>query len=210
MIWGFCCIGMKKTLTRINVAILSLLIVACSQAQQSASNNGQVADIPDKYIGIPVAEDASYDYPIQLSEDQWKQRLTEEQYHILWEEGTERPFTDPLNDNKKKGIYYSAATGQPLFSSETKFESGTGWPSFYEPISKEAVVLKEDNSFGSTRIEVEDSGSGAHLGHVFPDGPQPTGLRYCMNGAALLFVADGEEPPALVKEYLGKNPNEVP
>ena len=201
---------MKKTFVKINVAILSLFTVACSQAQQSASSSDQAADIPDKYIGIPVAEDASYDYPVQLPEEQWKQRLTDEQYYILREEGTERPFTDPLNDNKKKGIYYSAATGQPVFSSETKFESGTGWPSFYEPISKEAVVLKEDNSFGSTRIEVEDSGSGSHLGHVFPDGPQPTGLRYCLNGAALLFVAEGEEPPALVKQYLEEHPDEKP
>lgn len=201
---------MKKTLIKINVVALSLLTVACSQAQQSASTDDQAADISSKYIGIPVAEDASYDYPVQLSEDNWKQRLTDVQYHVLREEGTERPFTDPLNDNKKEGIYYSAATGQPVFSSETKFESGTGWPSFYEPISKEAVVLKEDNSFGSTRIEVEDSGSGSHLGHVFPDGPQPTGLRYCLNGAALLFVAEGEEPPALVKEYLEKNPDEKP
>jgi methionine-R-sulfoxide reductase len=194
---------MKKTFLKINVAILSVLTAACSQAQQSTT------DIPSKYIGIPVAKDASYDYPIQLPEAQWKQRLTDEQYYILREEGTERPFTDPLNDNKKKGTYYSAATGQPVFSSETKFDSGTGWPSFYEPISKEAVVLKEDNSFGGTRIEVEDSGSGSHLGHVFPDGPQPTGLRYCMNGAALVFVADGEEPPALVKEYLEENPDEA-
>ncbi|MGB3851583.1 MAG: peptide-methionine (R)-S-oxide reductase MsrB [Tunicatimonas sp.] len=198
---------MKKTLVKINVAMLSLFTVACSQAQQSASQS--TTDIPSKYIGISVAEDASYDYPIQLPEAQWKQRLTDEQYYILREEGTERPFTDPLNDNKKKGIYYSAATGQPVFASETKFESGTGWPSFYEPISKEAVVLKEDNSFGSTRIEVEDSGSGSHLGHVFPDGPQPTGLRYCMNGAALVFVAEGEEPPALVKKYLEENPDEA-
>lgn len=201
---------MKKTFIKINVAIFSLFTVACSQAQQSASSGESTTDIPSKYVGIPVAEEASYDYPIQLPEAQWKQRLTDEQYYILREEGTERPFTDPLNDNKKKGIYYSAATGQPVFSSETKFESGTGWPSFYEPISKEAVVLKEDNSFGSTRIEVEDSGSGSHLGHVFPDGPPPTGLRYCMNGAALVFVAEGEEPPTLVKEYLEKNPDEVP
>ncbi len=201
---------MKKTIIKLNVAVFSLFTVACSQAQQSASSSDQAADIPDKYIGISVAEGASYDYPMQLSEEQWKQRLSDEQYYILREEGTERPFTDPLNDNKKKGIYYSAATGQPVFSSETKFESGTGWPSFYEPISKEAVVLKEDNSFGSTRIEVEDSGSGSHLGHVFPDGPQPTGLRYCLNGAALLFVAEGEDSPALVKQYLEEHPDEAP
>ncbi len=187
--------------------VFSLLTVACSQAQQPTSSSA--ADIPDQYIGIPVSEEG-YEYPIQLSEDEWKERLSDEAYHILREEGTERPFTDKLNDNKKKGIYYSAATGQPLFSSESKFDSGTGWPSFYEPISKEAVVLREDGGLGMLRIEVEDSGSGSHIGHVFPDGPQPTGLRYCMNGGAMLFVAEGEEPPALVKEYLEANPDEKP
>ena len=190
---------------RLIIITLSVLLAACSQAQQpttSASDGSD--DIPQKYIGIAVGEDEDYDFPVALSEDAWKERLTDEQYYVLREEGTERPFSDDLNDNKKKGIYYSAATGQPLFSSETKFESGTGWPSFYQPIDEEAVVLREDGSAGMTRIEVEDSGSGSHLGHVFPDGPEPTGLRYCMNGAALLFVAEGEEPPSLVKEYQTK------
>ena len=201
---------MKKTYAKIKMLALGVLVAACSQAQQSASSSEEsAADISDQYIGIAVSEE-DYDYPIQLSEEEWKQRLTEQQYHILREEGTERPFSDELNGIKQKGTYYSAATGQPLFSSETKFESGTGWPSFYEPISQEAVVLKEDNSFGSTRIEVEDSGSGSHLGHVFPDGPEPTGLRYCMNGAAMVFVAEGEEPPALVKQYLEEHPDERP
>ena len=202
---------MKKTYMKIHMFALGLLVVACSQAQQATSTSGnQAADIPEKYIGIAVGEDEEYNFPIQLPEAEWKQRLTDEEYHILREEGTERPFSDELNGNKQKGIYYSAATGQPLFSSETKFESGTGWPSFYEPIRKEAIVLKEDNSFGATRIEVEDSGSGSHLGHVFPDGPEPTGLRYCMNGASLIFVAEGEEPPTLVKQYLEKHPDEKP
>ena len=178
---------------------LSISFAACSQAQQTGSSGS--ADIPDKYIGISVGEDESYDFPVNLSEEEWKERLTDEEYYILREEGTERPFTSKLNDNKQKGIYYSAATGQPLFSSETKFESGTGWPSFYQPISEDAVVLREDGSVGMTRIEVEDSGSGSHLGHVFPDGPPPTGLRYCMNGDALLFVAEGEELPAIVEQY---------
>ena len=196
---------------KIQMLALALLTVACSQAQQSTSTTGgPAADVPSKYIGIAVGEDEEYDFSIQLSEEEWKKRLTEEEYYVLREEGTERPFSDELNGNKQKGIYYSAATGQPLFSSETKFESGTGWPSFYEPIHQQAVVLKEDKSFGATRIEVEDSGSGSHLGHVFPDGPQPTGLRYCMNGASLLFVAEGEEPPALVKQYLEEHPDEKP
>lgn len=191
--------------------MLSVLVAACTQAQQSASSsNNEAADIPQEYIGIAVSEDENYDFPIQLPEAEWKERLTEEEYYILREEGTERPFSSKLNDNKKKGVYYSAATGQPLFSSDTKFESGTGWPSFYEPIRQEAVVLKEDGAMGMTRIEVEDSGSGSHLGHVFPDGPEPTGLRYCLNGDALLFVAEGEEPPALVKQYLEEHPDEKP
>ena len=190
---------------------LGVLVAACSQAQQSASSlESSMAAISDDYIGIPVEEDEAHNYPVQRSEEEWRQNLNDEQYHILREEGTERPYSSELNANKKEGIYYSAATGQPLFSSEAKFESGTGWPSFYEPISKEAVVLKEDNSFGSTRIEVEDSGSGSHLGHVFPDGPKPTGLRYCMNGASMVFVAKGEEPPALVKQYLEEHPDEKP
>ena len=190
---------------------LGLLVAACSQAQQpSSSSQGGTAGVPEMYIGVAVSEDQAYDFPVQLPEAEWKERLSDEQYHILREEGTERPFSDKLNANKKQGVYYSAATGQPLFSSDTKFESGTGWPSFYEPISKEAVVLKEDNSFGSTRIEVEDSGSGSHLGHVFPDGPEPTGLRYCMNGASMVFVAEGEEPPTLVKQYLEEHPDEKP
>ena len=191
-----------------SLIILSVFTVACSQAQQPASSN-KTADIPEKYIGIPVTEE-DYNYPVQLSEDEWKERLSDEAYHILREEGTERPFTSSFNDNKKKGTYYSAATGQPLFSSETKFDSGTGWPSFYQPISEKAVVLREDGGLGMTRIEVEDSGSGSHLGHVFSDGPEPTGLRYCMNGGAMIFVAEGEEPPALVKEYLAANPDEKP
>ena len=198
---------MKKTLIRFSMLALGVLVAACSQAQQTASSSGDMAEVPEKYIGVVVGEGEDYDFPIQLPEAEWKKRLTDEQYHILREEGTERPFSDTLNDNKKKGIYYSAATGQPLFSSDTKFESGTGWPSFYEPMSKDAVVLKEDNSFGATRIEVEDSGSGSHLGHVFPDGPEPTGLRYCMNGASMVFVAEGEEPPALVKQYLEEHPD---
>ena len=200
---------MKKTYVKIKMLAVGLVVAACSQAQQTAATSGEsIADIPEKYIGIAVGENEDYNFPIQRSEAEWKEQLTDEQYHILREEGTEQPFSDELNGNKKKGIYYSAATGQPLFSSDTKFESGTGWPSFYKPIREEAVVLKEDNSFGATRIEVEDSGSGSHLGHVFPDGPAPTGLRYCLNGASLLFVAEGEEPPALVKQYLEEHPEE--
>ncbi len=179
------------------IALSGIIAVACSQEQSTAQ----------QYIGI-MENKENHQYEVQLSEEEWKDRLTPEQYNILREAGTERAFTGELNNNKKKGVYYSAATGQPLFTSETKFESGTGWPSFYAPVTKEAVVLKEDNSYGMARVEVLDSSSGSHLGHVFPDGPKPTGLRYCLNSAALIFVPEGENPPQLVKDYLEKHPDE--
>ncbi|MFT5169700.1 MAG: peptide-methionine (R)-S-oxide reductase [Candidatus Omnitrophota bacterium] len=121
------------------------------------------------------------------TDEEWRATLTDEQYHILREEGTERPFTHELLKNKKKGVYKSAASGVALFHSDHKFDSGTGWPSFYDIIATENVELREDKSLFATRIEVVDKVSGSHLGHVFKDGPQPTGLRYCINGAALVF-----------------------
>ncbi|MFP4535073.1 MAG: peptide-methionine (R)-S-oxide reductase MsrB [Spirochaetaceae bacterium] len=141
---------------------------------------------------------AEFDYPVELSDSQWRSRLSEMEYYVLREEGTERAFSDPLHDSKRKGIYYSAATGQPLFSSEDKYDSGTGWPSFTKPISPDAVAYFWDYGIFSRRIEVVDSLSGSHLGHVFSDGPEPTGERYCMNGAALVFVPEGEEPPPML------------
>lgn len=143
-------------------------------------------------------------YPIQKTDAEWKEILSEEQFYILRKQGTERAFTGEYWDNKQKGIYYSAATGQPLFSSEHKYKSGTGWPSFYKPINDSAVEEITDRSLGMIRVEIVDSGSGSHLGHVFSDGPDPTGLRYCMNSASMIFVAEGEEPPAIVKEWQAK------
>ncbi|TVQ35164.1 MAG: peptide-methionine (R)-S-oxide reductase [Spirochaetaceae bacterium] len=149
-----------------------------------------------------VSESAQQGYPIELTEEQWRERLTDFEYYILREKGTERAFTGEYDGFYEPGIYYSRATGQPLFSSEHKYDSRTGWPSFWQPIDPDAVRYKNDDSLWMRRIEVVDSSSGSHLGHVFSDGPEPTGLRYCINSAALLFVPEGAEPPPLVADYL--------
>ncbi|MGI9190351.1 MAG: peptide-methionine (R)-S-oxide reductase MsrB [Longimicrobiaceae bacterium] len=122
---------------------------------------------------------------VKKSEAEWKQELTPEQYRILREKGTERAFTGEYYKTKDKGIYRCAACGEELFSSEAKFESHSGWPSFYEPVSDENVEEASDTSHGMTRSEVMCGRCGGHLGHVFPDGPQPTGQRYCINSASL-------------------------
>lgn len=142
-------------------------------------------------------QDANIEYPVVLPEGAWRDLLDPNEYYVLRQKGTEPAFTHPLNDNTRAGIYYSRATGQPLFRSEDKYDSRSGWPSFTRPINPDAIVYVEDNSLFMRRIEVVDSLSGSHLGHVFSDGPQPTGQRYCINGAALVFVPYGEEPPPI-------------
>lgn len=123
--------------------------------------------------------------PKQKSDADWREILDEEAYRVLREKGTERPFTGRYHDEKRKGLYRCKGCGAPLFSSDTKYDSGCGWPSFYEPVDPAHVAEARDLSHGMVRTEVLCSDCGGHLGHVFPDGPRPTGLRYCINSAAL-------------------------
>ena len=127
---------------------------------------------------------------IQKSDAEWRQELTPEQYRILREQGTERPWTSEFLDVKGDGMFHCAGCGAELFSTDTKFESGSGWPSFYEPAVAEAVEVHRDTSHGMIRTEVRCANCGGHLGHVFDDGPQPTGLRFCINGCALDLKQD--------------------
>jgi len=155
------------------------LLQETSGLKDAQSNNPKSSGDGSKSKGIKK---------VIKTDSEWKQQLTPEQYNVMRQKGTEYAFTSPLNDIHDKGIFECAACGLPVFSSAQKFDSGTGWPSFWAPIKKENVIEETDKSLGMTRTEVLCAQCEGHLGHVFEDVPKPTGLRYCMNGVALRFV----------------------
>ena len=145
-----------------------------------------------RWFGAGSQEKSDETFEVDLTEDEWRRRLTPEQFRVLREHGTERAGTSPLNREKRAGTVLCAGCGLPIFRTEQKFESGTGWPSFWRPLEN-AVATREDRSLFVTRTEVHCRRCGGHLGHVFEDGPPPTGLRYCMNGAAMTFRPADED-----------------
>jgi len=163
-------------------AVLAILAAACWQG--AAADNRNTA----KSQGAKVNETTGAIVKITKTDEEWKKLLTPEQYQVLRKHGTERAWTGKYNDNHEKGVYVCAACGLPLFSSGAKFDSGTGWPSFYQPIDESHIGTETDRSFFSVRTEVHCARCGGHLGHVFDDGPPPTGLRYCINSTSLEFV----------------------
>lgn len=177
---------MKRISLYLGICLLATLLQQCSYSQSANQPKKTIMNTPKKDTANPVYSRTDTS-KVNISNEEWKKILPDEVYYIARLKGTERPGTSPFEHSKEVGTYYCAACGNPLFKSDTKFESGCGWPSFYAPISKTSIIYLPDHSHGMNRTEVQCGRCKAHLGHVFEDGPPPTGLRYCINGVILDF-----------------------
>lgn len=184
---------LRKAMRNINIYTLLLLVFMVTVYPQNIQEKTvEKKDSSDKKVKIEKLERINMAEKVQKSEEEWKGCLTPEEYRILREKGTEPAFTGKYYRHKEDGIYVCAACGNELFSSDHKYDSGSGWPSYWQPVSDNAVEFKEDRSYGMVRTEVLCGSCGGHLGHVFEDGPQPTGLRYCINSVSLDFEKVGK------------------
>lgn len=194
---------MKRRLIPVTGLLVAFgLTVGCTPGPANTANSHQVQRSRLTLVSNVAAAEEQQPRPadpvLKLSEEEWRGRLTPEQYHVMREEGTEPAWSGEYNKLEDDGIYRCAACGHPLFSSETKYESGTGWPSFFQPLSEDAVGTRIDNKLSSPRLEVHCANCGGHLGHIFNDGPRPTGKRYCVNSVSLKFdpAASTDDTPA--------------
>jgi peptide-methionine (R)-S-oxide reductase len=194
---------MKRVLQSLTLLMLAVILQQCTYSQSNTKKKENKNMDTSKKNPVYSRTDSA---KVNISDEEWRKVLPADVYAIAREKGTERPWTSKFEESKEVGTYFCAACGNPLFKSDTKFESGCGWPSFYQPVTKGSIIYVPDNSHGMTRTEVECGRCKAHLGHVFEDGPPPTGLRYCINGVVLDF----EKAQAAEKKYNEAGQNKDP